>query len=121
MEKKLGFQKENDYQIYKDSGRPVRIGVNNDSHIGWIFNAREDFLELLPSVIHENFPLENNTMKYSARMENDLPKKINYNIIQNVDPLSKDYPERLIKSINNIKTISPQQEKGENQKWQKII
>ena len=122
MNNEFGYTKsENDYKVYKDSGRPVRVEINANSHIGYVFNIGQDFLELKPSLIYENFPSSNGDLKFNAKIENQLPKKINYNVIQLVEPLSEGYLERLVEEVNKVKPSSENKEsekKEEVKKWQ---
>jgi len=111
MKDNFGYEeKNNEYEVYKKSGKPIRVTIGSENYLGYLNEINENFLNLIPSLVYENFPNENGKTKFYARLEKKIPIRIPL-IALVIEPLSSGYLEKLIKSINKVKPV-----KGLNQK-----
>jgi hypothetical protein len=97
----LPEKKESEYEIYRN--HPVRIHLINDSCLGIVNGLYEGYLDLKPSMIHEGLINSDGTSKSFARLEKDIPQRVNFHNISHIEPLSKGYLEKLIDSINSAR------------------
>ena len=80
MDSQFGFKnKQNEYQIYIDSCKPVKINLQGFAEFGYINKIEGDYLYLLPSIVNENLSLPEGKMKYSLRIEKLRQKLIDDN------------------------------------------
>ena len=98
----LPEKKENEYEIYR--GHPVRIHSTNNSCLGIVSELYEGHLDLKPSMIHEGLVNPDGTNKSFARLEKNIPQRVNFHNINCVEPLSEGYLEKLIDSINSSRS-----------------
>jgi len=98
----FGYEKKrNDFEMYKESGRPVRIKWGDDYHIGFINKITDTDIYLKPSIVSQNLPSSDGQTKYSAFIEKELPKRIPSQHI-GVEPLTNKYLEDLVRAMNSI-------------------
>lgn len=91
----------NEYQIYKDSGRPVRIySTPNGTAIGIIDNVSSEFVYLKPSMINQGTYNFDGSLKNYSVVEKELPTKIKINAVTQIEPLEEGYMERLVQNLN---------------------
>lgn len=103
MANNFGFEKNpSEYQVYRDSGRPVRVETLRSIHEGFVSNIGPEYLELNPSIVYENLPSVNGGMIYSARIETQIHKMVSYGTIQTINPLSDGSLEKIVESVNKI-------------------
>ena len=95
-------KKESKYKIYRNHS--VRILSGNDSHLGIVSEVYNGYLNLKPSMIQEGLVNSDGTNKAFARLEKEIPKRVNFCNIDAVEPLSEGYLEKLIDSINSSKS-----------------
>ena len=83
-------------------GKPVRIRFPNNSYLGVIDEIHKTYFLLKPSIISEGLVNINGTDKPFARVEKEIPLKINRSsAIESIEPLSQGYLNNLVESINS--------------------
>lgn len=105
MANKLGpNQTENEFKVYKDSKRPVRIHISpSGSVIGIIKDYSPGYVYLNPSLSTEGLYNLDGSFQNNTRIETELPHKITIASITNVEPLSgTKYIEDLVNSLNSV-------------------
>ena len=91
---------EDEYEIYKNSGRPVRIYFNQKEALGVIESMSTENINLRPSAINEFFFNGKGERIDNFRIENDLPRKIKKQSVSGIEPLSEGYLEFFVNSVN---------------------
>ena len=94
--------REDEYQIYKDSKRPVRIHIMpNDTAIGIIEDYSSEFVHLRPSMINHGTYEKDGKSINNVVIEQELPHKIKTINITHIEPLQKEYMEILAQNLNS--------------------
>ena len=105
LENKIGIKPiEHEYKIYKDSKKPVRIHVTpNESVLGIIEHYSPGYIYLKPSLSSEGLYNKDGSFSNNARIETEIPHKVNIAAITHIEPLSEvKYLEDLVHSLNSI-------------------
>jgi len=97
-------QTESEFKIYKDSKRLVRIHIApSGSAVGIIHDYSPGYVYLNPSLSGEVLYNLDGSLQNSARIETEIPHKVNIASITNIEPLSEiKYLEDLVNSINSV-------------------
>lgn len=95
---------EHEFKIYKDSRRPVRLHISpSGSAMGIIHDYSPGYVYLNPSLSNEGLYNFDGSLQNNAKIETELPHKINIASITNIEPLSEiKYLKDLADSLNSI-------------------
>jgi len=110
MKNALGLkQTESEFKIYKDSKKLVRIHMTpSESVVGVINNYSPGYVYLNPSLSGEVLYNLDGSLQNSARIETEIPHKVNIASITHIEPLSEiKYLEDLVNSINSVGKSPP--------------
>jgi len=92
-------QKKNEYEDYKK--RNVRIyTTTNGTALGKVDKITDEFLHLKPSMVNEGSYDNCGQLISRARIEKNIPTKVNIYSVQVIEPVSEGYLEGLANSIN---------------------